>query len=166
MFAAIPLNLLQNKSDVADYLVTGSWSDKAKKEADKYITAREVVPKRKNYQNVPDLSEWNLSPNAKYLYYCDNETIYGVEFPNIPSLNNGAYLVADMSSNFLTRQFDVTKYGLIYAAVQKNVGIAGLAIVIVRNDLIGDPMTITPSILNFKLMKENKSLYNTPPCFQ
>lgn len=163
-FGCVPLNLFNSSDDVGDYLITGSWSDKAYKEAKKYGKANQVARPGK-FNTIPDRSEWKMSPNAKYFYYCANETIHGVEFQDIPDIDRSIPLVADMSSNFLTRQFDVSKFGIVLAATQKNVGIAGLAIVIIRNDLIKEPLSVTQSISSYKIMKENKSLYNTPPCF-
>jgi phosphoserine aminotransferase len=167
-FASIPLNLcekLKADGEIADYVVTGSWSDKAAKEADKYVKVNRVLPKTNQYNEIPDISQWKLDPNAKYLFYTDNETIHGIEYPHIPASLPDIPVAVDMTSNFLTRPIDVDKFGVIVAGTQKNVGIAGLAIAIVRQDLIGKAMKICPSILDWKVMDDNKSLYNTPPTF-
>ena len=166
-FASLPLNLVSQLKDgsVVDYLITGAWSDKSAKEATKYTTVNRVNPKVDKYTEVPDKSLWNLTSNAKYLFYTDNETIHGVEWESAPESLADIPLVCDMTSNFLTRPIDVKKYGAIVAGTQKNCGIAGLAVVVVRKDLIGKAMDICPSVLNFKIMDDNNSLYNTPPCY-
>lgn len=166
-FASLPLNLVSQLKDgsVVDYLVTGAWSEKAAKEAQKYATVNRVNPKVEKHIQVPDKSQWNLTPNAKYLYYTDNETIHGIEWPSAPESLTDVPLVCDMTSNFLTRPIDVKKYGAIVAGTQKNCGIAGLAVVVVRKDLIGSAMEVCPSVLNFKIMDDNNSLFNTPPCY-
>jgi phosphoserine aminotransferase len=163
-FSAVPLNLISSPDDVADYIVTGAWSSKAAKEAEKYCKVNRVLPKVNVYTGIPDPSEWKLSSNAKYVYYCANETIHGIEFDFIPE-TYGVPLVCDMSSNVLTRPLDVTKFGLIYAGAQKNAGIPGVTFVIVREDLIGRPLSICPTVLDYKITADNKSLYNTPPTF-
>ena len=148
-FAALPLNLVQNlNQDVVDYMVTGTWSLKAAKEAEKYAKVNLVLPKASNYTHIPDSSEWRLSKDAKYLYYCDNETIHGIEFSEVPKTFSNISIVCDMSSN-----------------AQKNAGIAGLTIVIIRKDLLGKALPICPTILNYQIFSEHKSLYHTPPCF-
>ncbi|GMJ07871.1 phosphoserine aminotransferase 2 [Hibiscus trionum] len=165
-FASVPLNLCQ-PDDTVDYLVTGSWGDKAFKEAKKYCKPKVVWNgKSENYVRVPSFDGLELSPNAKYLHICANETIYGVEFKNYPVPGNpNGVLVADMSSNFCSKPVDVTKFGLIYAGAQKNVGPSGVCIVIVRKDLIGNAQEITPVMLDYKIHADNNSLYNTPPCY-
>ena len=162
-FAAIPLNLTSSDDDVVDYIVTGSWSKKAAGEAKKY--AKVNVAATGDNKSIPDLSTWNLSPNAKYVHYCDNETIQGVEFKSAPAITTGALLIADMSSNFCSKPVDVSKYGLIYAGAQKNIGPAGVTIVIVREDLLGKARPITPTMLDYQTQAENDSMYNTPPCY-
>ncbi|XWS42219.1 hypothetical protein CRYUN_Cryun17cG0149500 [Craigia yunnanensis] len=165
-FAAIPLNLCR-PDDTVDYLVTGSWGDKAFKEAQKYCKPKVIWSgKSEKYVRVPSFDGLEQSPNAKYLHICANETIYGVEFKDypVPSNPNGV-LVADMSSNFCSKPVDVTKFGLIYAGAQKNVGPSGVCIVIVRKDLLGNAQEVTPVMLDYKIHAENNSLYNTPPCF-
>lgn len=163
IFAATALNLI-GKTGTADYIVTGGWSSKAAKEAAKYGKVNLVLPKVSNHTTVPDQSTWNLSPNASYVYYCDNETADGVEFPTIPE-TNGVPLVADMSSNIFSRPFDITKFGMVYGGAQKNFGPAGIVVVIIREDLLNHALPITPAILNFKENFAANSLYNTPPTF-
>ncbi|XP_067628037.1 probable phosphoserine aminotransferase isoform X2 [Eurosta solidaginis] len=163
-FAAVCFNLL-GRTGVADYVVTGSWSAKAAKEAEQYGKVNLVIPKEKKFTTIPTEETWKLDPNASYLYYCDNETVDGVEFDFVPEIPNGVPVVCDMSSNFLSRPFDITKFGLIFAGAQKNIGPAGVTVVIVREDLIGHHTKETPSILNFAQMDKNASLLNTPPTF-
>lgn len=160
-FAAIPLNLTQSEDDVADYLVTGIWSDKAAKEAAKYLKVNRALPKADGYVGAPKRDQWTLSPNAKYAYYCENETVHGVELSDIPDVGDTP-LICDVSSNFLTKPLDIGKFGLLYAGAQKNVGCAGVTIVIVRKDLLGKPRTICPTFLNFTVQEGMKSVYNTP----
>ncbi|XP_017866499.1 PREDICTED: probable phosphoserine aminotransferase [Drosophila arizonae] len=161
-FAASALNLI-GSTGTADYVITGSWSAKAAKEAAQYGKVNAVLPKLASYTTVPRQSTWKLDPNAAYVYYCDNETVEGVEFDFVPEVK--APLVVDMSSNFLSRPIDVSKFGMIYAGAQKNIGPAGVTVIIVREDLIGKHLKVTPSILNFELMEKNNSLLNTPPTF-
>ncbi|XP_037949615.1 probable phosphoserine aminotransferase [Teleopsis dalmanni] len=163
-FAAVCLNLM-GRTGTADYVVTGAWSAKAAKEAAQYGKVNLVLPKMSNYTSVPRQSSWTLDPNASFVYYCDNETVHGVEFDFVPEIANGVPLVCDMSSNFLSRPIDVNKFGVIFAGAQKNIGPAGTTVVIIREDLIGHHMPNTPSILNFSLMDKEKSLLNTPPTF-
>ncbi|CAH8361756.1 unnamed protein product [Eruca vesicaria subsp. sativa] len=167
-FAALPLNLCK-PDDHADYVVTGSWGDKAFKEAQKYCNPKVVWSgKAEKYTKVPsfDGSEFEQNPHARYLHICANETIHGVEFKDYPVPKNpNGVLVADMSSNFCSKPVDVSKFGVIYAGAQKNVGPSGVTIVIIRKDLIGNARDITPVMLDYKIHDENSSLYNTPPCF-
>lgn len=164
-FSAVAMNFMSLKeSNSADYFVTGTWSNKAVKEAAKYGSVNIVHPKLETYNRIPDRSEWNLNPEASYVYYCDNETVDGVEFPFIPDTGD-VPLVADMSSNILSRPFDVTKFGAIIGGAQKNIGCAGVTIAIIREDLIGKAMKICPAILDYKLMADMNSLYNTPPSY-
>lgn len=160
-FASIPLNLMTTGK--ADYIVTGTWSNKAAKEAEKYGTVNYVLPKTSKYTTIPELSTWNLNPEADYCYYCVNETVQGIEFQDIPEVPANVPLVADMSSNALTKPVDVSKFGIIYACTQKNLGTAGLTIMVVREDLMGNQRKDCPAIFDFKLMSDNESLYNTPP---
>lgn len=162
-FAAVCMNLM-NKTGSADYIVTGSWSAKAYKEAQKYGTANLVYPKADKFTKIVDQSEWKLSPNASYVYYCDNETVDGVEFDFVPQTGD-VPLVCDMSSNFFSRPVDVSKYGLIFAGAQKNIGPAGITVIIVREDLIGNAMKITPSVFDYAITAKDNSVANTPPTF-
>lgn len=164
IFAAIPMNLLPASGGSADYFVTGIWSNKAAKEAAKYGKVNLVLPKSDKYQGIPEESEWKLDPNASYVYYCANETINGVEFPFIPD-TKGVPLVADMSSNIFTKPFDITKFAIVYAGAQKNIGPPGVVMVIVRRDLLGKSMQICPTVLDFTIMDKDNSLHNTPPTF-
>ena len=163
-FAMIPMNLMKNK--VADYIITGQWSKKAAAEAKIFGTVNEIASSAdKNFSYVPDLSDLKISDNADYVYICQNETVHGTTIRNLPD-TKGKVLVADVSSMFLSEPLDVTKYGIIWGGVQKNVGPAGLAIVIIREDLIRDDvMPFTPTMMKYKTHADNKSLYNTPPCW-
>jgi phosphoserine aminotransferase len=163
-FASVPLNLI-SRTGKADYLVTGAWSKAAAAEGkrlggDVNIAATGAET---NFTVIPDRSTWNLTKDAAYLSFCDNETVHGVEFPGVPDVD--ALLVADMSSNFISKPVDVSKYGVIYAGAQKNVGPSGVTIVIVREDLIGNALPTTPKMLDWKTMADKESLYNTPPCW-
>ncbi|PSS00422.1 Phosphoserine aminotransferase [Actinidia chinensis var. chinensis] len=163
-FAAIPLNLC-TQSDPVDFVVTGSWGDKAFKEASKYCKPTLIWSgKSEKYTKIPCFDDLEQNPHAKYLHICANETIHGVEFKNYPTPKNGL-MVADMSSNFCSKPVDVSKFGLIYAGAQKNVGPSGVTIVIIRKDLIGNAQEITPVMLDYKIHADNNSLYNTPPCY-
>lgn len=162
LFAAVAMNLL-NRTGTADYVVTGTWSAKAAKEAAKYGKVNIVYPKPQKFIDIADQSTWNLSPNASYLYYCANETVDGVEFPFIPDSN--VPIVSDMSSSIMTRELDVSKFGVIFGGAQKNIGPAGVTVAIVREDLIGNAMPICPTIFDFKVVAENNSLHNTPSTF-
>ncbi|XP_006122537.1 phosphoserine aminotransferase isoform X1 [Pelodiscus sinensis] len=164
-FSAIPLNLIGLKERrCADYVVTGAWSAKAAKEAEKYAKVNIVHPKLGSYTKIPDTSSWNLNQDASYVYYCANETVHGVEFDFVPDVR-GAVLVCDMSSNFLSKPVDVSKFGLIFAGAQKNAGCAGVVVVIVREDLLGFALKECPIVLDYKVQAGNGSLYNTPPCY-
>ncbi|KAM8960575.1 phosphoserine aminotransferase [Pelodytes ibericus] len=164
-FSAIPLNLIGLKeAKSADYVVTGAWSAKAAKEAEKYGKVNIVHPKLGSYTEIPDPITWNLNPDASYVYYCANETVHGVEFQFVPEVK-GAVLVCDMSSNFLSKPIDISKFGVIFAGAQKNIGCAGVTVVIVREDLLGLALKECPTILDYKIQAGNASLYNTPPCF-
>ncbi|OMJ94791.1 hypothetical protein SteCoe_1972 [Stentor coeruleus] len=167
-FACVALNLLGDKTK-ANYLVTGAWSEKAAQEGAKYCTVNTVATgKASNFTTVPDPATWNVDPEGAYFHYCANETIHGLEFDlteemlakigNLP-------IVADMSSNFLSKPIDFTKHAAVYAGAQKNAGPAGVAFVIVREDLFGKSLKIIPSLMDWKVTFEHNSLYNTPPCF-
>jgi phosphoserine aminotransferase len=163
-FAAIPMNLMRSK--VADYIVSGSWSNKAAKEAQTYGQVNVVASsKDDNFSYVPDVDALQLSPDADYVYICQNETITGTTYHKLPD-TNGKPLVSDVSSMFLSEPIDVAKYGVIYGGVQKNVGPAGVAIVIARDDLVTDEVLAgTPTILNWKVNADKGSMNNTPPCY-
>jgi phosphoserine aminotransferase len=163
-FAMIPMNLLRGKNK-ADYVNTGAWSKKAISEAKIYCTPNVVASSEKeNFTTIPAFDSWKLDKDAAYLHYTPNETIGGVEFHWIPQTGD-VPLVADMSSTILSRPIDVTKFGLIYAGAQKNIGPAGLTLVIVRKDLIGQTVAGTPSVFDYKQMAENDSMLNTPPTY-
>lgn len=163
-FAAVPLNLM-SRTGKADYMVTGSWSSKAAKEASKYGAVNLVFPKLEKYTTIPEKSTWKLDPEAAYVYYCANETVEGVEFQYVPEVPQGVPLVCDMSSNFFSRPVDVSKFGVIYGGAQKNIGCSGVTVVVVREDLLGCPLPVCPAVLDYGIMAKNKSLYNTPPTF-
>jgi len=163
MFAAVALNLL-SVGGKADYLVTGTWSEKAAKEAEKYGAVNWVAPKPEKYLGVPPADTWKFSEDADYVYYCSNETIGGVEFHEIPDVN-GKPLVCDMSSNIMTKEFDVTKFACIVAGAQKTLGPAGVTMVIVRDDMIGKERKECPTIWSFKKQADLESRLNTPPCY-
>jgi len=163
-FSAVPMNLSTPESTV-DYINTGAWSKKALGEAKRYAKVNVAADEAaSNYSTVPEQSALKLTPNAAYVHYTPNETIGGVEFPYIPQTGN-VPLVADMSSSILSGPIDVSKWGVIYASAQKNIGPSGLAVVIVRDDLIGKARPYTPSILDYKEMAANGSMSNTPPTF-
>ncbi|XP_074036704.1 phosphoserine aminotransferase isoform X2 [Leptinotarsa decemlineata] len=162
-FSAIPMNLM-SKTGIADYVVTGTWSSVAAKEATKHGHVNIVTPKLDKTGSIPDQKTWKLNPNASYVFYCDNDTIDGVEFPFIPETGN-VPLVADMCSNILTKKIDIAKFGLIFAASQKNLAPAGLAVIIIREDLLGNPVKYCPSILDFTLTNRMNSILNTPSMF-
>jgi phosphoserine aminotransferase len=163
-FAAIPLNLMKN--GVADYIVTGNWSSKAYQEAQKFGKINLLATsKDKNYSYIPDVSDLPISEDADYVYICENETIHGTTYQELPN-TKGKPLVSDQSSMFLSKPVDVSKYGLIYGGVQKNIGPAGLAIVIIREDLIRTDLPETvPTYLRYDIHAENGSMYNTPNCW-
>jgi len=163
-FAMIPMNLLRGKN-TADYLNTGEWSKKAIGEAKKFCEVNVVATSAdKNFSYAPSQDQWKLNPDAAYVHYTSNETIGGVEIFWTPQTGN-VPLVADMSSHILSRPIDVSKYALIYGGAQKNIGPAGLTIVIVRDDLIGETLPGTPTMYDYKTHAENDSMYNTPPTY-
>lgn len=163
-FSMIPMNLLGVKTS-ADYVNTGVWSQKAIDEAGKFCKVNVAASSAdKNFTYAPAQSEWNLSKDAAYVHYTSNETIGGVEIFWTPDTGD-VPLVADMSSHILSRPIDVSKYGLIYAGAQKNIGPAGLAIAIIREDLIGHAKATTPALLDYKIYADNESMYNTPPSY-
>ncbi len=163
-FAMVPMNLLRSKAS-ADYLHTGEWSKKAIKEAKKFGQVNIVASSEdKNFSYAPAFSTWKLDPNAAYVHITSNETIGGVEIFDTPNTGD-VPLVADMSSNILSRPIDVSKYGLIYAGAQKNIGPAGVTVVIVREDLLGQTVPGTPTVFDYKVQAEAESMYNTPPTY-
>ena len=163
-FAMIPMNLMKNK--VADYIVTGQWAKKAWQEASKYGKANKIASSEdKTFSYIPDCSDLPISEDADYVYICENNTIYGTKFKELPN-TKGKVLVSDVSSCFLSEPVDVSKYGIIYGGVQKNIGPAGVVIVIIREDLITeDVLEGTPTMLQYKIHSDNESLYNTPPAY-
>jgi len=163
-FAMVPLNLFRN-SKTADYIITGAWAKKAASEAKKYGSVKAVASSEdRNFCYIPDLSKVNLSPDADFVHITTNNTIYGTLFPSLPDTGN-VPLVADMSSNILSQVYDVNRFGLIYAGAQKNAGPAGVTIVIIREDLMGHAMPVTPTMLDYKIHAGEGSMYNTPPCY-
>lgn len=163
-FAAVPLNLM-NRNHKADYIVSGQFSGKAFKEAQKYGDAVcAATSAADNFTYIPATTRESFRPDADYVHICFNNTIYGTKFNYIPDTGD-IPLVADMSSCILSEPVDVTKFGLIYAGAQKNMAPAGLTVVIVREDLIGNARPDTPAMLDYKLMADNDSMYNTPPCY-
>lgn len=163
-FAMIPMNLARGKQQ-ADYLDTGDWSLKAIEEGQRYINVKVIASSAdSNYTTIPPFASWQRNPHAAYLHYTSNETIRGVEFDWIPEVEE-VPLVVDMSSDILARPIDVSRFGLIYAGAQKNIGPAGLTLVIVREDLLGQVMDGTPSMFNYQIYAETESMYNTPPTY-
>ncbi len=163
-FAAVPMNLM-TKSGKADYVLSGQFSTKAYIEAARYGDCKVVASsKDDNFSHIPALNPKEFRPDADYFHICLNNTIYGTVWHDLPDTGE-VPLVADVSSCILSRPIDVSKFGLLYAGAQKNVAPAGLTIVIVREDLLGEPMEATPTMFNYKVMAENDSMYNTPPCW-
>jgi phosphoserine aminotransferase len=162
-FSAVPLNLLGDKTS-ADYLNTGQWSKKAISEAKRFCNVNVVASSEDtNFSTVPSVNSWNLNEDAAYFHYTPNETIGGVEIFDVPRVN--VPVVADMSSTILSRPIDVSKFDLIYAGAQKNIGPAGLVIVIVRKDLLAKASSICPAMFNYKTIIDGESMYNTPPTY-
>lgn len=163
-FAMIPMNLMKNK--VADYIVTGQWAKKAWQEASRFGTANKIASSEdRTFTYIPDVSDLPVSDDADYVYICQNNTIYGTRYRELPN-TKGKILVSDVSSMFLSEPMDVTKYGIVYGGVQKNVGPAGVTIVVIREDLITDDVLPgTPTMLKYKTHADNDSLYNTPPAY-
>jgi len=162
-FAAVPLNLMT--SGKADYVLSGQFSTKAYKEAQKYGDAKAIASsKEENFTVIPEITADMVRPDADYVHVCYNNTIYGTKFPAVPDTGD-VPLVADMSSCIISEPVDVSKFGVIYAGAQKNMAPAGLTVVIVREDLLGKARPETPSMLDWQLMADNDSMYNTPPCY-
>ena len=163
-FAMIPMNLMRNK--VADYIVTGQWAKKAWQEAQKYGKANKIASSEdRNYSYIPDCSDLPISEDADYVYICENNTIYGTKFQELPN-TKGKDLVADVSSCFLSEPVDVSKYAVLYGGVQKNIGPAGMVIAVIREDLITDDALLgTPTMMKYKTHADAGSMYNTPNCY-
>ena len=163
-FAMIPMNLMKNRT--ADYIVTGQWAKKAYQEAQKYGKVNKIASSEdQTFSYIPDCSDLDISPDADYVYICENNTIYGTKFKTLPN-TKGKDLVADVSSCFLSKPVDVSKYAVIYGGVQKNIGPAGMVIAIVRDDLITDDVLPgTPTMMKYKTHADAGSLYNTPNCY-
>lgn len=163
-FAMVPLNLM-NKSGKADFIITGQWATKAYKEAARYGEAKVVASsKDKTFSYIPSWNEADFTPDADYFHICMNNTIYGTRFTTLPQTGK-VPLVADVSSCILSEPIDVSKFGILYAGAQKNMGPAGLTVVIIREDLIGNAQEITPTMFNYATHSENGSMFNTPPCY-
>ena len=163
-FAMIPLNLM-NKNNKADFVITGQWANKAYQEASRYGKCNVVASsKDKTFSYIPELDKSKFDPEADYFHICYNNTIYGTRFNELPETGD-VPLVADMSSCILSEPVDVSRFGLIYAGAQKNMGPAGLTVVIIREDLIGNAMEMTPTMFNYKIHADNGSMYNTPPTY-
>ncbi|MCM1254472.1 MAG: 3-phosphoserine/phosphohydroxythreonine transaminase [Clostridium sp.] len=164
IFASVPMNLMKNRK--AGYILTGQWAKKAFAEAKMYGEAVELASSAdKTFSYIPDCSDLPITDDMDYVYICENNTIYGTKYHTLPN-TKGKILVSDVSSCFLSEPMDVTKYGMIYAGVQKNVGPAGTQVVIIREDLLTDNVLPgTPTMMNYKIQADNDSLYNTPPCY-
>ena len=163
-FSMIPMNLM-TKSNKADFIITGQWAKKAFQEASRYGKARAVASSEdKTYSYIPKTEKVMFDDEADYVYICLNNTIYGTKYHTLPDTGS-VPLVADISSCILSEPIDVSKFGLLFAGAQKNMGPAGVTVVIIREDLIGEPMDITPTMFKYKIHADNKSLYNTPPCY-
>eukprot|EP01133_Synstelium_polycarpum_P017491 gene17491-20869_t len=167
LFAGIPLNLIDSAEDNVDFLVTGAWSKSAYTEAKLYCKANMVIDmESEKFRSVSDPKTWKFSEKPAYIHYCDNETVHGIEMSDITQyLPAGVPVVCDMSSNFLSKPVDVSKFGVIFAGAQKNAGIAGITIVIVRNDLISRSKPHVPNVFNFLRKSQQNSIDNTPPTF-
>lgn len=163
-FSAIPLNFM-NGSGKADYIITGQWAKKAYEEAQKYGDVKAVASsKDKTFSYIPKTKKEDFRKDADYAYICLNNTIYGTVYKEIPD-TGGIPLIADISSNFLSEPLDVSKFAMVYGGAQKNIAPAGLVIAIIREDMLGGARDITPTMMNYKIMADNESLYNTPPCY-
>ncbi|MBQ5331552.1 MAG: 3-phosphoserine/phosphohydroxythreonine transaminase [Oscillospiraceae bacterium] len=165
IFAGVPMNLMKNRK--AAYIITGQWAKKAAQEAEKYgEVVRVASSSDKTFSYIPDCSDLDIPDDVDYVYICENNTIYGTKFWTLPN-TKGHELVADVSSCFLSEPVDVSKYGVIYGGVQKNIGPSGVQVIIVREDLIADgpALPCTPTMMDWKIQADNDSLYNTPPCY-
>lgn len=163
-FASVPLNLAASASG-ADYVVTGNWGRKAVSEASRYLNVNVAADSEASgYTTIPDPATWSVRDDAAYLHYTPNETVYGVEFHAVPRVSD-APLVADMSSTVMSRPIDVSRFGVIYAGAQKNLGAAGITLLIVRDDLVGRARRDTPGVMDYRVMADSGSMWNTPPTF-
>ena len=163
-FSAIPLNFM-NGSGKADYIITGQWAKKAYQEAQKYGSVRAVASSAdKTFSYIPKTTREDFDPEADYVYICMNNTIYGTVYHELPDTGD-IPLIADISSCFLSEPLDVSRFAMLYGGAQKNVAPAGLVIAIIREDMLGKARDITPTMMNYQIMAENNSLYNTPPCY-
>ncbi|MDF7671540.1 3-phosphoserine/phosphohydroxythreonine transaminase [Orbaceae bacterium ESL0721] len=165
-FAAVPLNILGDKES-AQYINSGYWSESAAKEAEKYcsVIAQNVLTEQDGLTSVKPISAWEIDHESAYLHYCPNETISGIAIFEEPPFANDKIVVADLSSSILSQPIDIKRYGIIYAGAQKNIGPSGITIIIVRDDLIGYAKQVIPSVLDYKILTDHDSMYNTPPTF-
>lgn len=165
-FSALPLNLFK-KNETVDYIISGYWSKQASEEAKKYciVNKIDIRIKKRNYKSLIPSNQWKLTKKSRYLHYCPNETIDGLYINSIKNIAKKKIILADFSSNILTKKINVNDFGVIYASAQKNIGPSGITVVIIRNNLLNQARKQTPSILNYTLLKKNKSLYNTPCTF-
>jgi len=164
-FSAVPLNLFRQSSDSADYIVSGAWSKAAAEEAHKFgtIAVQGIQQKQDGIRSLTAAAEWRINPASRFVHFCPNETVDGLEFTDLPKTD--VPLVADLSSTILSRPLDVSRYGVIYAGAQKNIGPSGLTLAIVREDLLPDANAKIPAILDYRLAAENDSMFNTPPTY-
>ena len=162
-FSAVPMNLL-DAAKTADYCVTGHWSLLAYKDAQRYCEPRLVAPIPEQFTTIPDVKTWQVNPDAPYLLYTENETIHGIEFPQLPN-TQAKWLVTDMTSNIMTKPIDFSKIGLIFASAQKNLGISGITALIVRKSLLKHAHPFTPDVMNYEKFAHAESMFNTPPVF-
>ena len=163
-FAMVPLNFM-NKTNTADYVITGQWAKKASEEAQKYGKVNIIASSEDTtFHCIPDIDSNKFNPNADYFYITLNNTVYGTRFTTLPDTKD-VPLIGDMSSSILSEEIDITKFGMLYAGAQKNLGPAGVTVVIVREDLLGNAMEITPTMLRYDIHAKNDSLYNTPPTY-
>ncbi|WMY95185.1 MAG: 3-phosphoserine/phosphohydroxythreonine transaminase [Arsenophonus sp.] len=165
-FSALPLNLFQS-SEIVDYIISGYWSQCAANEAKKYsiINTINIIRENSEYITIKSMDNWLLTSSSKYLHYCPNETIDGIACRSLPYFSSRKVVIIDYSSAILSEPLDVSRFGVIYAGAQKNIGPAGITLLIIREDLLGKPRIFTPSVLNYTLLANNKSMYNTPSTF-
>ncbi|WP_348666119.1 3-phosphoserine/phosphohydroxythreonine transaminase [Arsenophonus symbiont of Ornithomya chloropus] len=165
-FSALPLNLFQC-NEIVDYIINGYWSQCAANEAKKYsiVNKINIIKENSDYITIKSMDDWLLSSSAKYLHYCPNETIDGIACRSLPNFSSNKTVIVDYSSAILSEPLDVSRFGVIYAGAQKNIGPAGITLLIIREDLLGNPRESTPSVFNYTLLANNKSMYNTPSTF-